>query len=275
MSTDQTPLSPIVYSCYFNASRKGEHFIGEHVFSYQIAGIMKINDGVKEYTFNDNAFRFFKRNQLAIYSKTPPPGGEFKTLSIRFNQQILREFSSEYGYSAAKKYTGDAFVQLTNSSHYKSFMQSIIPYLEGGGELDAALIHLKLKEALLLLLKVNPELKDILFDFSEPGKIDLEEFMQNNFQFNVSLQRYAYMSGRSLPTFKRDFQKTFNLSPGRWLLKRRLHEAFYRIKELGKKPSEIYMELGFENLSHFTYAFRQAYGIAPSKLINATIAAVN
>jgi AraC-like DNA-binding protein len=266
MSQVKEQLPSIVYSCYFNASRKGEHFVPDHVFSYQVSGAILVNDGQEEYIFNEGAFRFFKRNQLARYAKIPPPGGEFKTLAIRFDQKVLREFSSEYGYVAGKKYTGSAFIHLTYADRYKNFMQSLIPYLEAGGKLDTALIQLKLKEALLILLKVNPELQDVLFDFSEPGKIDLEQFMQTNFQFKVSLQRYAYMSGRSLPTFKRDFQKTFHMSPGRWLLKRRLQEAFYRIKESGKKPSEIYLELGFENFSHFTYAFRQAYGVLPSQL---------
>lgn len=77
------------------------------------------------------------------------------------------------------------------------------------------LADLKLKEALLLLLQVNPELKNILFDFSEPGKINLEGFMNKNYHFNVELKRFAYLTGRSLATFKRDFEKIFNVSPSR------------------------------------------------------------
>jgi AraC-like DNA-binding protein len=145
-------------------------------------------------------------------------------------------------------------------------MDSLLPYLQAGGELDKHLVDLKLKEAILVLLKVNPSLQDVLFDFSEPGKIDLEGFMNESFHFNVGLNRYAYLSGRSLPTFKRDFKKTFHMTPGRWLLKRRLEEAHYLIKEKGKKPSEIFLELGFEDFSHFTYAFRKAYGAAPSRI---------
>jgi hypothetical protein len=36
---------------------------------------------------------------------------------------------------------------------------------------------LKVKEAVKLILHVMPHLSDLLFDFSEPYKIDLEEFM--------------------------------------------------------------------------------------------------
>ena len=40
------------------------------------------------------------------------------------------------------------------------------------------LLALKVREALLVLLQTNPELRDVLFDFSEPGKIDLAAFME-------------------------------------------------------------------------------------------------
>jgi hypothetical protein len=49
--------------------------------------------------------------------------------------------------------------------------------------------------------------------FSEPGKIDLEAFMNRNFHFDVSLERFAYLTGRSLSTLKRDFKDLYNLPP--------------------------------------------------------------
>ena len=128
------------------------------------------------------------------------------------------------------------------------------------------LLFLKQKEAILLLLKLVPAFKNVLFDFSEPGKIDLEAFMEKNYHFNVLLKRFAYLAGRSLATFKRDFEKIYHTTPSRWLQQRRLQEAYHMIKELKKAPSDVYPELGFENLSHFSFVFKKAYGIVPSKL---------
>jgi AraC-like DNA-binding protein len=35
--------------------------------------------------------------------------------------------------------------------------------------------------------------------------------------------------------------------------------AHYRIREQSRKPSDVYAEVGFENLSHFTYAFKKHF----------------
>ena len=90
--------------------------------------------------------------------------------------------------------------------------------------------------------------------------------MNRNFHFNVQLKRFAYLTGRSLATFKRDFEKIFHTSPGQWLLQRRLQEAHYLITEKGRAPSDVYLDLGFEDLSHFSFAFKKEFGKAPSLL---------
>lgn len=266
MAIEKNSLPSIIYSCYFNASRKGEHFVADHIFSYQVSGTIVANDGTEEYTFAEGDFRFSARNHLAKYVKLPPPNGQFKTVAIFFSQAILREVAHTYGYQSLKRNHNKPFLKLEPSSIYQNFIGSLIPYLETDQLTDKDLINLKVREALLTLLKVNPELEDILFDFTEPGKIDLEGFMQQNFHFKVGLNRFAYLTGRSLATFKRDFKKIFNTTPSRWLVKRRLQEAYYLMKEQGKRPSQVYIELGFEDFSHFSYAFRQAFGVSPSKI---------
>src|ERR1700754_1344957 len=146
-------------------------------------------------------------------------------------------------------------------------MDSLMPYLDGKNDISTVLTTHKVKEAIMILLETNPELKDVLFDFSEPGKIDLEAYMTENYKFNVDINRFAYLTGRSLATFKRDFERIFNTSPNRWLQQQRLNDAYYLIKEKGFRSSDVYLEVGFKDLSHFSFAFKKVYGIAPSKLV--------
>jgi AraC-like DNA-binding protein len=263
----ETIQSPqIVYSCYFNRSREGEQFVPEHVFSYQVAGTLVINDGNNIYTFKEGDFRFIKRNHLVKFVKQPPEGGEFRSLAVYLDQETLRRFSMEYGYTTARHTEGNAVLEIPSNKLLLTYIDSLLPYQESIQTGNQQLMSLKLREAILILLQTNPAFKDTLFDFTEPGKIDLEGFMNKNFHFNVQLQRFAYLTGRSLATFKRDFDKIFHLSPSRWLQQRRLQEAHYLIKEKGKTASDVYLELGFEDLSHFSFAFKKKYGVAPSRM---------
>ncbi|MCF6406262.1 AraC family transcriptional regulator [Chitinophaga filiformis] len=264
--SEQTPLKQITYSCYYNQTREGEHFVPEHVFSYQISGTLMMSDGEKQYTFHEACFRLSRRNSLIKFTKQPPPNGQYKNISVFLDQQTLRNFAAEYGYTAAQHVQTAPVILLHSHPLLKSYIDSLQPYealMHGNNEI---LLSLKIKEAIAVLLQTNPSLKDILFDLTEPGKIDLEGFMNKNFHFNVSLDRFAYLTGRSLSTFKRDFEKTFNESPGKWLQHKRLQEAYYRIKEKGAAPSDVYIDVGFEDLSHFSFAFKKMYGMAPSKI---------
>lgn len=84
--------------------------------------------------------------------------------------------------------------------------------------------------------------------------------------FNMPLEKFGYLTGRSLTTFKRDFHKAFNSTPQRWLTKKRLELAHYQLNEKNKKPVDIYYETGFENLSHFSFAFKKQFGYSPTEL---------
>jgi AraC-like DNA-binding protein len=257
---------PIQYSCYFSRSSKGEQFVPEHTLVYIISGSLVMVDNSHTISFNAGDFYFCRRNNLVKYTKCPPDTGEYQSISIYFDQQTLRNISLEYGYKADRHVATSAFQKIPSPA-IGNYMRSLLAYetiLKHKGADD--LLYLKQKEAILLLLKLVPALKNVLFDFSEPGKIDLEAFMEKNYHFNVLLKRFAYLTGRSLATFKRDFEKIYHTTPSRWLQQRRLQEAYHLIKQLKKAPSDIYLEIGFENLSHFSFAFKKAYGIVPSKL---------
>ncbi|WP_425483519.1 AraC family transcriptional regulator [Chitinophaga oryzae] len=264
-----TNPSRIAYSCYYSRTRDGEQFVPEHVFSYQVAGRLRLNNADKTYVFNEGDLRLIRRNQLVKFLKEPLEDGVFKTLSVYLDQEVLKSFSLEYGYQAETGgKAGETVLKLKTGPLCKSFLDSLLPYVQGNLLISEDLQRLKQREAIMVLLQAQPELKDVLFDFREPGKIDLEEFMNRNFHFNVQLKRFAYLTGRSLATFKRDFEHIFHTSPSRWLMQRRLQEAHFLIREKGKAPSDVYLETGFEDLSHFSFAFKKMYGVAPSKLVS-------
>ena len=178
----------------------------------------------------------------------------------------MKNFQERHRIQATKSADKGAFMRIPDHPLIHPFILSLKPYYESSGRIREPYATIKREELLLILLESQPSLTSILFDYGIPQKIDLEKFMNGHYKFNVSIERLAYMTGRSLSAFKRDFEKIFHISPGNWLLQKRLQEAHYLIKEKGSKPSDVYLEVGFEDLSHFSFAFKNAYGVAPSKI---------
>ena len=256
----------ILISCYYKKSVNGEDIVNRHAFAYQITGSLTVQDGREKVIFKPGDFRFNVRNRLAKFVKQPGESDPFKSLSLQFDEETLREFADEHHLVAeATSYVPPSF-QLKKHPLLQNFVDSLqqsLPYFSDGNN---DLMKIKLKEALIVLLKVQPELKDILFNFQTPGKINLKAFMERNFRFNLSLARFAYLTGRSISTFKRDFLGEFSMTPAKWLQQKRLDEAYYLLKEKKFKTTDVYAEVGFEDLSHFSFVFKKHFGINPSSV---------
>lgn len=254
-----------IANCYNTPDPSTEQFIPEHTFLCLISGSMIVYDGSREYTLKRGEYGIGRRNHLARYTKLPDNNG-FRKIYISFDQEFLKSFAEKHPFLKDSQEVSETIFQLNPNHLIDNFIQSLLPYFDEKGIIDGDFLTLKKNELLLILLKTNPELAAVFFDFREPGKIDLEAFMNHNFRFNVKLDRFAYLTGRSLATFKRDFQKIFGTSPRHWLQQRRLEEAYFQITQHGKSGTDIYIEIGFENLSHFAHAFKKEFGITPAEL---------
>ena len=255
----------MIHSCTVGPLISEEQFIPEHFFLYLVAGNMVVYDGNKEFKIKPGDYGIARRNHLAKYSKQPD-NGRFEKITIFFDQPFLKACFDEYQFALDKTRLPDAIIKMGKNPLVTYFIQSLTPYFNDQGKMEPDFHNIKRKELLLILLKEKPALQNILFDFGKPEKLDLQEFMNRNYKFNVTLDRFASLTGRSLSAFKRDFQQTFNDTPGNWLIQKRLHEAFFQINNKGKKPSDIYLDLGFEDLSHFSFAFKKLFGHSPTTL---------
>ncbi|MFV0469317.1 MAG: helix-turn-helix domain-containing protein, partial [Dysgonomonas sp.] len=126
------------------------------------------------------------------------------------------------------------------------------------------MMKLKLQEGVLSLLNIDKEFYPELFDFTEPWKIDILDFMEENYMYDLTVEDIALYTGRSLATFKRDFKKLSDISPQRWLMYKRLKVANDKILNENKKISDVYLEVGFKNFSHFSTAYKKYFGHSPS-----------
>ncbi|MDF7818686.1 AraC family transcriptional regulator [Runella sp. MFBS21] len=254
-----------IKSCYIGPEISPEQFISEHFFLFLAKGTMHGYDGNKHFVLKSGEYCVVRKNHLARYNKLKE-NDEFEKVSIIFDEHFLKSFQDKHKSSPTKFSSKEAFIPIKQNELIPNFVRSLMPYYNRSGKIDGTFADLKREELLLILLKLQPELSGVFFDFEKPEKLNLKAFMNKNFKFNVSIQRFAYLTGRSLSAFKRDFKETFNDTPNHWLKERRLQEAHFLIDKKSKKPSEIYLDLGFEDLSHFSFAFKKQFGYAPTKL---------
>ena len=257
MSIDKT-------SEYVNAEISGEHFISEHIFFYIKKGETTCYDGNKTFVFKSGEYGLIRKNRLARYSKRKTIN-DIETVFIRFDEKFLKSFQEKYNTQTVLFKSENTFIQLNPNELLPVFFQSLSPLMHQG-IIRKPFADVKREELLLILLEKQPELAGLFFDYSIPQKIDIEEFINKNFKFNVSVERFAFLTGRSLSAFKRDFKAIFNETPSRWLVKKRLQEAYFLLEKKKQKPSDIYLELGFETLSHFSYAFKKQFGVTPTEI---------
>lgn len=243
-----------------------EHFVPDHVFVYVTKGELRAYDGSKNYILKADEYCLVRKNYLVRYDRENP---EFERVVICFEESFLKAFQENHNIQPSYFNPDDAFISIPKSKIIPDFICSLKPYYDDSGRINDVFATVKYQELLIILLQVQPELAGILFTYGIPGKVNLEEFMNKNYIFNVSVQRFAFLTGRSLSAFKRDFQKIFNKTPTRWLVQKRLQEAYFLIEKKNRKPTDIYLDLGFENLSHFSFAFRKLFGRTPTALAKA------
>ena len=255
-----------VYSCTFEQRYSDEQFVPYHVLAFQFSGETHIQHQNGRLILKKNQIILAQKNQLAKSLKIPATDKIYKIISVILTDTALKQYARDNSIHENKKYTGEKNLLLKPDTLLKSYFKSLLPYAELSEKISKKLATIKTYEAIELLLQLKPTLKSFLFDFSEPYKIDLENFMLQNYHYNVPIEHFAKLTGRSLAAFKRDFSLIFQSPPRKWLQEKRLAEAYQLIRQKKQKPTEIYLEVGFENLSHFYSSFKQKFGVTPASI---------
>ncbi|MBA4319366.1 MAG: AraC family transcriptional regulator [Flavobacterium sp.] len=261
--------SGIFLSCFSDYSEKCIHATPEHTLVYLYSGEQVIQDGNETTTIQAGECVFIRRNHRLLMYKNSKGDELYKGISLTFKRNVLRNFYSQIKKSDIPKKVSipeENVFKIKPSADITSLFQSLTPYFDDKIKPTEGVAHLKIQEGIYALLNNSEIFFPILFDFTEPWKIDILEFLNENFKDELTMEQIASYTGRSLATFKRDFNKISNLSPQKWLIKKRLETAYFKLKEEGLKVQDVYMEVGFKNPSHFSTAFKKQYGISPTEV---------
>lgn len=261
--------SDIFLAMYFNDGMSCLHRNHSHVLVYMYSGELEINEGGKITRLHKGECAFIRKDFSVQMTKHARNGEQFKAIFLMFTTKFLRNFYNRLDRNAIPKEAKRDKVSLyklpPNRPDIISLFESMTPYFDSHIQPTDELLQLKMVEGVYVLLHTDKNLYASIFDFTDPWKIDILEFLEENYMNDLSMEEIANYTGRSLSTFKRDFKKYSDLSPQKWLIHRRLETAHELIRKGGRKVSEICFEVGFKNLSHFSKTYKEMYGIPPTE----------
>lgn len=265
---DVFDYSNVLIASYFTDDRGCAHENREHTLIYLCSGELEIEERGKKTVLHPGNCAFMRRDNRMWLQKHVKEGEPYHSIVLKFSRAFLREF---YQTLDNRQLPADSMREKVslrilpeNRPDIRSLFESVMPYFDAGEKPSEEVLKLKMIEGVYVLLNTDRNLYASLFDFAEPWKIDILDYLNENYMYDLSMEEIASYTGRSLATFKRDFAKVSDLTPQKWIIKRRLEAAHTLIKSGKKKVTEACFDVGFKNLSHFSKIYKDAYGVAPS-----------
>lgn len=182
-------------------------------------------------------------------------------------QSFMRESHTVRATAHLPEPKNESLIPLSVNSIMTAYFDSLIPYFYSDTKPTEDLLELKFRELLLNILN-NPEnrdLKNYLLLLLSQQYDPLQQVMEANCLYHLSLQDYAKMLNLSLSSFKRHFISVYKTTPGQWLQEQKLNHACQLLISTGKPINDIAFESGFENSTHFSHLFKKRFGLSPLK----------
>ena len=181
-----------------------------------------------------------------------------------FSESILKQFLEKHtSFNEIKEYDQPYFI-IANDAYITSYLNSLSTIRDAPAIFMKNLLSLKFEELMMYLLQkygiaFERYLYSLIGDESSPFK----KIVESKIHSNLKLEEIAFLCHMSLSTFKRHFTKEYKVSPGKWLQDMRLKKAKETLEQGNLKPSEIYLEFGYNNLSNFSIAYKNKFGYSP------------
>jgi AraC family transcriptional regulator, exoenzyme S synthesis regulatory protein ExsA len=190
---------------------------------------------------------------------------KLESLLIFFSDSFLKDFCSKHHLNfSGKNKISRSVVNVLKDDYLYAFEQTLKISLKE--KID--LIHRLKVEELLLYLSLRKD-ADNFYDFirNSSGTVKrskLKDVVEANMSRGLSVDELAFLCDMSVSTFKRHFEKTFKCSPQKYFTDKRMKKAKEMLM-MEKRPSDIYSDLRYQNLSSFSTEFKKYFGVSPKQ----------
>jgi len=183
-----------------------------------------------------------------------------------FSDKRLKEFLEKHTTEVRSKNEVPYFA-IQNDSFITGYLNSLTTIDSAPSVFMESLLSVKFEELLLYLInKYGVAFESYLYSLIAEKTSVFQKTIEKNTYTSLTLEEISFLCNMSLSTFKRHFINEYNISPGKWLRDKRLSKAKELLEEGSLKSSDIYLELGYNNLSNFSTAFKNKFGVNPKDI---------
>jgi transcriptional regulator GlxA family with amidase domain len=92
-----------------------------------------------------------------------------------------------------------------------------------------------------------------------------KEIVEANIYEPVAMERLAALTNHSLTSFKKEFKRIYNTTPGAYIIRKRVERVADLLTFSDEDICRIGYQCGFTSPAHLSRVFKSRYGITPSE----------
>lgn len=236
-----------------------------HMFSF-------LRKGIKQVHFPNSAVDVSPKQSIlirsgnCIWSELLDNKDTYYCKLLFFSEEQLNRVLKKVITGRAPEVRSSApYFIIENDEYLLSYLESLTSINHAAEELRERLISIKFEELIIYLAgKYGRKFEAYLYSMVCQSPTNFQSVIEDNIDSNLNLEDIAFLCHMSLSTFKRQFTKEYQTSPGKWFRDRRLETARDILVQGDLTSSDIYQRFGYNNLSNFSAAFKNKFGENPS-----------
>ena len=245
---------------------KQQILLNKNTFSFLQEGKKEVFFDNSFFAIDNSQFLLMKSGHCLMTEKLSNVSNYYRSILFFFTNEDVLKFIRKFELNqtdSSKLYSTYSF---SYDSFIKRFVDSLLDISKLSTSIQKNILDVKFEEIMLYLVEFKGV--DFLYSIINNGDIHSQRFIQtieSNQLNKLTVKELSFLSNMSVSKFKREFEKHFHNSPSKWFQERRLEHSAFLLKNKSKRPSDIYEEIGYENLSNFIQAFKMKFGITPKQ----------
>lgn len=254
---------------YYQSTReydKQQIKLTKNVFSFLIDGQKEVFTNNSSFLIESSSFLLMKSGHCLMTEKLSSIHQNYKSVLLFFSNKEILQFAQKFNIRTSNSSAPQSAYSFQYDQFIKNYVNSLVDISRLSPSIQRKMIRAKFEEIMIYLVETNGI--DFINSMITHQSNSLQNFLsvvENNKLRKMTLKELAFLSNMSVSTFKREFEKHFQESPSKWFLDKRLEHSAFMLKNNTKRPSEIYQEIGYENLSNFIHAFKAKFGVTPKQ----------